>query len=515
MIFDKPTSFAEAIASRKAKALMPTTMSSAELAKLDAELLERAMFAARVDNAQVLQTLDEVAESIINPKQETREGVTVQVGDTLTSGKAKLRQTLDAIDYQPPEGKEGTIESVSSEQRMELMIRMQVQFSEGYGDWKQGQQRDVLDMWPAVELRRIAPRVVPRGTDEGIPNRYWQTRWVSLGGRLYNGRMICPKNDPIMAEVSLFGIPYGPPGFNSGYDWRDVSRAEAERLGVIAPGQRIAQQERNFMADTRASVAKLSQALKDELLDEMGEGYAIQDDALGYSSGGDGRVMDYGNEKPGLWANAKRLIKSFLRKTRAGVSVVKEHFREIDPAEIKPVASRVYSGFTIKTRRTLSKLETGEIGERIIAAHLTRLTGKPVHSPNTDRNNYPLDIVHGSKVIEVKAGLVSNGATAQHWRSTIGQPGPKEQAWLAKASAEAKAKWNQKKSEAIIARKLKAAKEISAKLGKPVELHTFTTIINPDTNTVDVYQFKGAHSRIVWNSEQANKGYVATYKYKH
>jgi hypothetical protein len=41
----------------------------------------------------------------------------------------------------------------------------------------------------------------------------------------------------------------------------------------------------------------------------------------------------------------------------------------------------------------------------------------------------------------------------------------------------------------------------------------FTTTVNPDTKTIDIYTFKGFHEVIRWNSEEAKSGYVESYKY--
>jgi len=39
-------------------------------------------------------------------------------------------------------------------------------------------------------------------------------------------------------------------------------------------------------------------------------------------------------------------------------------------------------------------------------------------------------------------------------------------------------------------------------------------IVDHDRRIADVYRFDGFHSRIAWNSEQAKKGYVGSYRYR-
>jgi hypothetical protein len=133
---------------------------------------------------------------------------------------------------------------------------------------------------------------------------------------------------------------------------------------------------------------------------------------------------------------------------------------------------------------------------------------------NAEVNNFPVDLIQDHGVIEVKTGLASNGDTAQHWRATIGQPGPTETAWLKTATTEEKRDWNNRKAAEIIQRKEAAAKQISKDLGHSVKGSTMTVILNPNTKTADLYEFKGFHSRIVWDSDQAKKGYIGSVKYE-
>lgn len=46
--------------------------------------------------------------------------------------------------------------------------------------------------------------------------------------------MIALKTDPIWVKISRFGQPYPPYDYGSGMGVVDVSRAEAERLGLIS-----------------------------------------------------------------------------------------------------------------------------------------------------------------------------------------------------------------------------------------------------------------------------------------
>lgn len=181
--------------------------------------------------------------------------------------------------------------------------------------------------------------------------------------------------------------------------------------------------------------------------------------------------------------------------------------------KLKPSKDRAFEGKQKPVKTKLTKQEAGALGEAVVISYL-RSAGVPdAQALNLEANNFPVDLVGDHQLVEVKTGLVSNGPSAQQWRATIGQPGIKETEWLKKASAEEKRKWNARKQAAIIARKQKVVRDYSKKLGTKIKPYTMTTIINPDTKTVDVYRFKGFHSRIAWRSDEAKKAYVGSFKY--
>ena len=170
-------------------------------------------------------------------------------------------------------------------------------------------------------------------------------------------------------------------------------------------------------------------------------------------------------------------------------------------------------GQVVNTRKKPSKLQTGELGEKIVAEHFRRNGINDVRSINVGRKNAPVDLVGDHTAIEVKTGLVSNSKDAQQWRATIGQPGPAEAAWLKTASREDKAAWNAQKSADILDRKNKELSALSDELGVKMKAKTVGVIIHPDKRRADLYVFDGFHHRIGWNSADAKHAYVGTYSY--
>jgi hypothetical protein len=108
----------------------------------------------------------------------------------------------------------------------------------GWRDYTSGLHRAILDHWPAQELYRVSPRPTHRqwnGLDREniIDGEPPQGRWVEAGGELYDGRMIALKDSSVWTKISRFGKPYSPFDFNSGMSTKGVTRAEAQKFGLI------------------------------------------------------------------------------------------------------------------------------------------------------------------------------------------------------------------------------------------------------------------------------------------
>ncbi len=180
---------------------------------------------------------------------------------------------------------------------------------------------------------------------------------------------------------------------------------------------------------------------------------------------------------------------------------------------LKETSDRAWSGEPTEHDDSLTKQDTGALGEQIALAWLRDQGMEDARLMNMAQNNFPVDMVQDHELIEVKTGLASNGASAQQWRATIGQPGKKESEWLKTASDKDKAEWNEAKQRAIMQRKMGVVRAVSKELGVKVKPATMTMIVNPKTRRVDVYKFSGFHQTIRWKSQQAKDAFIGSYKY--
>lgn len=253
MTLTNPMPFAEALQIRAAKKPMPTGLSSAELARLDVDVRERAMFSARVLDEHYLDAIAKGVQEILNPVQMVHEdGTAYTAGRTQATVRTDLRELLQKMGYQPSPEDRGTLKDFSSDARLNVVIETNVEMAQGYGQWAQGMSEGALDEFPALELYRLEDREVPRD---------WATRWTNaakavdpIAMQVFNesSRMVATKDSPIWTAISDFGQPYPPFAFGSGMWTRSVNRDDAIELGVIVEGQQVQPQQRPFAMEASA-----------------------------------------------------------------------------------------------------------------------------------------------------------------------------------------------------------------------------------------------------------------------
>ena len=260
MNFDSPVDFLDALKMREVRSFIPTDLGHEELKSVRLAMDERALMLARVSNAEfgnrVLDLSIQVAQG--------RESNNV--------ARRKLKDLLAQQGYQAAPGEEGTIKDLKSNQRLNLILRMQSSMCFGYAQWRQAQTASVLKMFPAQELYRAYERKEPRD---------WLTRWANAGGEFYDGgRMLAARNAHIWTAISAFGLPYPPFDFNSGMDVRLIAKDEAVELGVVAPQQVIPPQKRDFERDVQMGVETMTQEMEDVLVESLGKEWAMEDGVL-------------------------------------------------------------------------------------------------------------------------------------------------------------------------------------------------------------------------------------------
>lgn len=238
---------------------LPTEATAAELAKLPLPLRRAALFSARLNRLGPLVAAGEKIKGILDGSV------------SMSDARKEIREALAAAGYAPPEGAEGGLRDHRSKARLDLILTQNVRRARGYA--RRAADMEILDDWPAQELVRVFQRKMPRD---------WRARWAQAGGRLYGGRMIALKTDPVWSNISRFGEPYPPFDYGSGMGLRDIDREEAEKLGLIGPDDVLTPEEPEYPEVMAANLPGLGgmDALRAAVEKAMGGGVTFDGDTL-------------------------------------------------------------------------------------------------------------------------------------------------------------------------------------------------------------------------------------------
>ncbi|HXI73456.1 MAG TPA: hypothetical protein VNN22_24195 [Verrucomicrobiae bacterium] len=247
--------FTAAVRANEVKSALPSDLSSAELRTLDAAVKRKSFISARTMLTDLLDQYKFDVESIINPKTEQRaDRVTpenpegnVTTGLNQAYARQGIKDLLRGLGYAPEPGEAGTLKDLSSNPRINLVLKTNTELAQGAGRFIQMNNPDVLDQFPAQELVRFEQRMKVRD---------WEARWAAAADESGDedaakcledsGRMVALKDSEIWQALGdgaggyddTLGNPYPPFAFNSGMWVQSVSRSDAEELGLIDPGEK-------------------------------------------------------------------------------------------------------------------------------------------------------------------------------------------------------------------------------------------------------------------------------------
>ncbi len=247
---------------------LPTTASSADLARLPAAIRRQALFSARLNTLGPLARIGAEIKGILDGNRSPSEA------------RRDIRAALREAGYQPPAGQEGTLLDHTSRTRLDLILQQNVRAARGYGKWAADMDPGRLDLWPAQELVRLFRR---------RQERDWRRRWQDAGGRLHGGRMIALKTSPVWVNISRFGQPWPPFDYGSGMGVADIGREEAVRLGLLTDTGEITPEPLPFpdMAEARLPDLAAMPALRDAILKVFGPGARFEAGVLSIAPGRD------------------------------------------------------------------------------------------------------------------------------------------------------------------------------------------------------------------------------------
>ena len=255
MEFSEPLPFSEAITKLQERGILPTALNSAQLREVEVAIRDKAFFSSRVESTRVLQTMKDYFGDYLAGTRMENGGLKAQGRAEFVADMRELaiREGLGRVD--PKTGKidpvirENDLTDIRSIRRLELIFDTQVESAHEYGFWKQGQNPDVLWVYPAQRFIRIRPVMIPRW--------YHQAQEGTIR-----------RKDDLDFWLDMnrdFNVPWGPWGYGSGMGVEDVDREEAIAAGVIGPDEVVRPIEQTFNNGLSAGIRDLDGGLAAEL----------------------------------------------------------------------------------------------------------------------------------------------------------------------------------------------------------------------------------------------------------
>jgi hypothetical protein len=249
-LLDQLMPFESAVKTLSQRGVLPTALDSAGLRQLGGAFHRQNFTSALHALVNPLERLREAVGSVLNPTTEQRaDRVTPQnpqgnvtVGMNPADARLAVKEALRKEGYEPKPDERGTIKDLSSDARINLQIKTNVELHQGAGFAVQSNDPAVLEAFPCWELYRLETKKTQRD---------WPGRWrvaARLSGDIdaarvleTSGRMVARKDSPIWQSLGdgdggyedTLGNPYPPFAFNSGMWTRNVAYDDAESLGLV------------------------------------------------------------------------------------------------------------------------------------------------------------------------------------------------------------------------------------------------------------------------------------------
>jgi hypothetical protein len=242
MTLSKPTTPSDAARLFAGKNVLPTALDTQEIRnQIAASVRRQSLFSAQTVMKDLLDKYKDGISTLLSGKSNQ------------ATERLNIKNFFKSIGVEPS-GPDGELTDTSSDSRINLMLKTNVQLAQGAGHMIQQNDPKVLDTYPALELVRFESRMKPRD---------WEQRWLEAArdsgdlkayAALANGgRMIALKDSPIwdsLGSSDLFpdGLdnPYPPFAFNSGMWTQDVDYDTAKDLGLIDEDTDVEPREMDF-----------------------------------------------------------------------------------------------------------------------------------------------------------------------------------------------------------------------------------------------------------------------------
>lgn len=246
----EPMPFWEALSYLENKEAVASAMTTAEWQRMPVAVRVKASFSATLTSAKAAQEItDYLAGFVRGEKAINDKGKEYYVYQGRAEFVANMRERMleegfgrvlhdGTLDL---EIHDNDLRDLRGCRRLQLIFDTQTEQAASFAQWQEGQDPDVLDVYPCQRFVRVRPVHTPRPYhDDAIGE--------------------VRRKDDLAFWIGLnrdFRLPWGPWGFNSGCGVEDVDRDEAEAQGVIKPTDKIRSIKKDFLDNLEESVRGL------------------------------------------------------------------------------------------------------------------------------------------------------------------------------------------------------------------------------------------------------------------
>ncbi|WP_143247120.1 hypothetical protein, partial [Akkermansia muciniphila] len=271
-----PMPFSDALNYLRDKQAVGSSMDTAAWREVPAAIRNKAFFSATLTSAQVARRMQDYIDDFLSQDRDVNErGQEFFSSQGRSEFVSKFRQMMmnEGFGKVLPDGSiapdtnDNDLRDLRSCRRLQLIFDTQVEQAYSYGQFLEGQDEDILDIWPCWKFVRVRPVMSPRPYHD-----------AALGQ--------IRRKDDLDFWLSLnrdFNVPWGPWGFNSGCGTEDVDRAEAEAAGAIKPSDKVKPIAKEFNDRLQQSVAGLGPDVRSWIKRQLGDMVTIHGDKAIYN----------------------------------------------------------------------------------------------------------------------------------------------------------------------------------------------------------------------------------------
>ena len=227
------TVFLDALRALLRRKAAPSSFKSADWQAVAPAIRQRSFFSATITSAKVLNRMRNMlldwqagtTETVTNPTTGAKETVYKVNGLAEFRSRAATLLVSEGL-ATPADFKNTRIDNVVSNARLQLIFTTNTEQAQTFADWSMRvTDPRTLNRWPAARFFRRPGAVTFR--DRHVAAEGEVRRYDDFAYWLFQNA----------ADIGGFDVPWGPFGFNSYMVQEPVGRAEAEKLGLVRPGE--------------------------------------------------------------------------------------------------------------------------------------------------------------------------------------------------------------------------------------------------------------------------------------